>query len=79
MSGKRALRRWASGALLAVAIGIAAAGCAIVPYGGYAYDPYPYAYAAPGIVVAPSVVVGGGYHHGGHGRGGWHRGGFRHR
>lgn len=80
MTGKSKLRRWTTGALLAAAVGIAAAGCVVVPYGdsgayGYGYGPA-VAVPAPGVVFAPDVVVGGqGYHRGWHG--GWHRGGFR--
>ncbi len=70
MSSSRAFRRWLAGLLLIGGAGLAGAGCAVVPVGGYV--------AAPPAVVVPGPVVVAprpyGYRYGYHrAYWGWHR------
>lgn len=73
MSGLRTLHRWAVALLLTGIVGVAAAGCVVVPVGGYAVGPPAVVVPVPGVVIAPGPPVfhrhGFGWGHGPHWRG----------
>jgi hypothetical protein len=69
MSRSRRLARWTAAALLAGTVGIGAAGCVVVPLGGYAEPSV--ILPVPGVVIAPPPVI---YRHGRYGGRYPHRG-----